>query len=224
MQESILNRKEIAPLPEEQFPQHLSPQRRKREPVLYVPGFFRFYVLSAALRRRLKNLDFEVFYVRIPNFAAGDIRKAARVLLEKMEMMRVLLGVRRLSVIGQGMGGLTARCMVEQLGGKDYLSRLIMLGTPNHGSYAMYPFLPFKAARQMLPASAFLSSLNFAYRGLHPLRTGGHTQIQLQPGGSAEPAGGMVLHPYGPGAFAVGTAGYSGAVGGEDRGRGRDTG
>jgi tetratricopeptide (TPR) repeat protein len=166
MQESILNRKEIAPLPEEQFPQHLSPQRRKREPVLYVPGFFRFYVLSAALRRRLKNLDFEVYYVRIPNFAAGDIRKAARVLLEKMEMMRVLLGVRRLSVIGQGMGGLTARCMVEQLGGKDYLSRLIMLGTPNHGSYVMYPFFPFKAARQMLPASAFLSSLNFAYRGL----------------------------------------------------------
>jgi len=166
MQERVLSRKEIAPLQEEQFPKHLSPRRRKRDPVLYVPGFFRFYVLSAGLRRRLKNLDFEVYYVRIPNFTAGDIRKAARVLLEKTEMMRVLLGVRRLSVIGQGLGGLIARCMVEQLGGKDYLGRLIMLGTPNHGSYIMYAFFPFKAARQMFPASSFLSNLNFSYRGL----------------------------------------------------------
>jgi triacylglycerol esterase/lipase EstA (alpha/beta hydrolase family)/Flp pilus assembly protein TadD len=133
---------------------------RRREPVLYVPGFFRFYVLSAAIRRRLRNLDFEIYTLRLPNFGAGDIRRGARILLDKMEELRILLGAKKVSIIGQGVGGLVARFAVERMGGADHLKKLIMLGTPNGGSYTFYLFLPFKAARQTLPGSAFLGEMN----------------------------------------------------------------
>lgn len=166
MEERILTRKDKAPLSKEQFPERLSTSRRRRDPILYVPGFFRFYILSAAMRRRLKDLDFEVYIMRLPNFAAGDIRKAARILLGKMEELRVLLGVSRLSLIGQGLGGLVARWAVEQMEAKDYLEGLVMLGTPNQGSYSFYPLFPFNGARQMLPFSSFMVNLTMGYRGM----------------------------------------------------------
>ena len=166
MEERVLSRREKAPVSGEDFPERLSPLRRRRDPVLYVPGFFRFYALSAAIRRRLKNLDFEVYTVRLPNFAAGDIRRGSRVLLGKVEEMRVLLGVKRISLIGQGLGGLVARCAAEQMGGRAYLGRLVMLGTPNHGSHAFYPFFLFKGARQMFPTSSFLANLSSNHRRL----------------------------------------------------------
>ncbi len=166
MEETVLTRKDKAPVRKEGFPEHLSPARRLRDPVIYVPGFFRFYVLSAAVRRRLKNLDFEIYNIRLPNFAAGDIRKSASILLSKTKEVRVLLGVRRISLIGQGLGGLVARCMVEQMGGKDFVSRLIMLGTPNRGSHAFYPLVAFTGARQMLPSSAFMRELAAGYQAM----------------------------------------------------------
>ncbi len=131
--------------------------------MLYVPGFFRLYVLSAALRRRLRNLDYAVYTLRIPNFNSGDIRWSARVLLDKADELRVLFGAEKVALVGQGLGGLVARFMVERLGGKDFLHRLVMLGTPHRGSLTFYLFLPFKAARQMLPRSAFLRNLDEAY-------------------------------------------------------------
>ncbi len=163
MEERVLRRRDKAPLPREVFPQKLSRTRKQRDPVLYIPGFLRFNFLSTTLRRRLRNLDFEVYTMRLPNFAAGDIRKSARCLMRRMEELRVLLGVRRLSLVGQGLGGLIARYAVEQMGAKDYLGRLVMLGTPNRGSLSFYPFAPFKAARQSLPSSTFLRGLSDAY-------------------------------------------------------------
>lgn len=166
MQERILKRKDKALLPREGFPEKLSSARRRRDPVLYVPGFLRLNLASASLRRRLKNLDFEVYNIRLPNLAVGDIRTGSRLLMNRMEELRVILGVRRLSVIGQGLGGLVARFAVEQMGASEYLGRLIMLGTPNRGSISAYPFLPFKAAREALPSSSFLADLSADYRAL----------------------------------------------------------
>lgn len=163
LQERVISRKEAETLSAEDFPERLSLARHGRDPVIYVSGFFGLYVLSASIRRRLRNLDFELYTVRLPNFAAGDIRKGSRILLQKMEEVRVLLGVRRLSIIGQGLGGLVARCTVEEMGARDYLGRLIMLGSPNYGSYSFSPCFLFKAARQMLPRSSFIKELNEAY-------------------------------------------------------------
>jgi len=166
LQEKILRRKDKAPVPREEFPEKPSPARRRRAPVLYVPGFLRFNFASTALRRRLKNLDFEVYNIRLPNLAAGDIRRSARLLMTRMEELRVLLGVRKLSLIGQGLGGLVARYVVEQMGASEYLSRLVMLGTPNHGSVSAYPFLGFRAARETFPSSPFLADISAGYNAM----------------------------------------------------------
>lgn len=166
LQETVMRRREAEPIRYEFFPEHLSPSRRARDPVLYVSGFFGFNILSASIRRRLRNLDFELYTVRLPNFAVGDIRKGSTILLQKMEEVRVLLGVRRLSVIGMGLGGVVARCTVEEMGGRDYLGRLIMLGTANNGSHTRLPYFLFKAGRQMLPWSSFLRELNESYDDL----------------------------------------------------------
>ncbi|OFW59690.1 MAG: hypothetical protein A2W01_00050 [Candidatus Solincola sediminis] len=160
MREAVISRREAKPARTEIFPEHISYSRRERVPILYVSGFFGFNILSATIRRRLRNLDFELYTVRLPNFAAGDIKKGGKILLQKMEEVRVLLGVRRLSVIGMGLGGLVARCTVEEMGASDYLGRLIMLGTANKGSYTRLPYFLFKAGRQMLPWTSFLDELN----------------------------------------------------------------
>ncbi len=157
MQYSVVSRKSCLQRAREE-PQ-LRPAAGGREPVLYVPGFLRFYILSAAIRRRLRNLDFEVYTPRLPYFGTGDIRWGARILVDKLEELRILLGVRKVSVIGQGLGGLVARYAAERLGEADHIKKLIMLGTPNGGSYTYYLFLPCKAARQALPGSDFLRGL-----------------------------------------------------------------
>jgi len=150
----------------EEVPPPLSPARRHRSPVVYVPGFLRLNVSSTTLRRRLKNLDFEVYMVRIPRLSTGDIRWGARLLAERMEELRILLGARSLAVLGQGMGGLVARWAAEKMGCHQWLSRLVMLGTPNGGSFLLYLFLPCKAARQALPEGSLLEGLNREYKRL----------------------------------------------------------
>jgi tetratricopeptide (TPR) repeat protein len=77
-----------------------------------------------------------------------------------MEEVRGLLGGRRLSLIGQGLGGLVARYAAEQLGGMDFLDRLVMLGTPNQGTYSFLPWVLLPGARQTLPVSTLLKNLN----------------------------------------------------------------
>ncbi|NPV58150.1 MAG: tetratricopeptide repeat protein [Actinobacteria bacterium] len=146
------------------LPEEIEAARMGRNPVLFLPGFLRLNALTSTMRRRLKNLDFEVYTMRPPFLGSGDLRRYAQALREKMREMRVLLGARKLSLIGQGTGGLAARYAVEQLGAHEYLDKLVMLGTPNHGSLSFYPFGLFAAAREALPTSAFLHALNEGYR------------------------------------------------------------
>ncbi|MGQ9537791.1 MAG: tetratricopeptide repeat protein [Actinomycetota bacterium] len=164
MEVRVVRRRECGSLKEPATVERINPSRRGRYPVLYVPGFLRLHVLSAALRRRLRELDFAVYTLRMPNFNSGDIRWSARVLLDRVEELRVLSGAEKVVLVGQGLGGLVARFMAEGLGGAEFLHRLVTLGTPHHGSLTFYIFFPFKAARQTLPRSSFLRSLAVAYR------------------------------------------------------------
>ncbi len=160
----VVARRECGTTRHAEVVESIDPSRGGRCPVLYVPGFLRLYLSSAALRRRLRDLDHAVYTLRMPNFNCGDIRWSARVVLDKADELRVLSRAEKVAVIGQGLGGLVARFLVEGLGGADFLYRLVMLGTPHRGSLTFYLFFPFKAARQMLPGSPFLRHLDAAYR------------------------------------------------------------
>ena len=164
MEETLIGRGMRAPEPGDRIPEKLDASRRGRSPVLFVPGFLRPHALTATLHRRLRGLDFEIYPMRPPLFGAGDLRRFAQTLRERMREMRILLGARKLSLIGQGTGGLAARYAVEQLGASEYLDRLLMLGTPNRGTCTFYLLPAFTAAREAVPSSAFLHALNEGYR------------------------------------------------------------
>ncbi|MDI6830130.1 MAG: tetratricopeptide repeat protein [Actinomycetota bacterium] len=177
MEETLMERRRREPSGG-RLPERLEVARKSRSPVLFLPGFLRLNALTATLRRRLRSLDFEVYALRPPRCGTGDLRRYARALHDRMREMRLLLGARKLSVVGQGTGGLAARYAVEQLGALEYLDRLVMLGTPNHGSYSFYPFVVFAAAREAVPSSSFLQVLEEGYRAA-PGEEGGRRYVSI---------------------------------------------
>ncbi len=65
----------------------------------------------------------------------------------------------RIDIVAHSMGGLIARCYVQQLGGERRVDRLITLGTPHGGTHAAN-FVPAALVRQLLPGSPFIETLN----------------------------------------------------------------
>jgi len=63
-----------------------------------------------------------------------DIRINAKELQNLVQQVLTLTGSTKVNLVGHSMGGLISRWYIEQLGGNDKVHKLIMLGTPNHGS------------------------------------------------------------------------------------------
>ncbi len=67
-------------------------------------------------------------------------------------------------VVGHSMGGMVARYFVEKLGYDDVVDRLITFGSPHQGTRMALPlsmpFIGVEGARDLLPGSQFLESLN----------------------------------------------------------------
>ena len=65
----------------------------------------------------------------------------------------------RISLVAHSMGGLVARCYLQQLGGARRVDRLVTLGTPHRGTHAAN-FVPAALVRQLLPDAPFIRRLN----------------------------------------------------------------
>ena len=100
----------------------------------------------------------------------GDIPDLAAKLKDKIQSMKEKYGVEEVDIVAHSMGGLVSRWYIQKLGGRD-VNKLIMIGTPNHGSewgalriVGDYLGGDIKvggpAASQMLPHSSFLRNLN----------------------------------------------------------------
>jgi len=65
------------------------------------------------------------------------IQKTARQFKESLNDVGIKAGSgKNVTILAHSMGGLVSRCMIEQLDGKNFISKLIMAGTPNAGSNA----------------------------------------------------------------------------------------
>jgi triacylglycerol lipase len=76
--------------------------------------------------------------------------------------------VRRFDVVAFSMGGLVARCYIQNLGGAKRVGKFVEISSPNHGTWDAY-LLWNAAGRQMRPGSDFLNALNAnldCYRGI----------------------------------------------------------
>jgi pimeloyl-ACP methyl ester carboxylesterase len=92
-----------------------------------------------------------------------DIRDSAGLIARKVESIVAQTGVKRLDVVGHSMGGLVGLYYLKRLGGRHRVRRLVMMGTPTHGTWSALLGLvtaPFgRASLQLLPGSPFLREL-----------------------------------------------------------------
>ena len=63
-----------------------------------------------------------------------DIRINAKKLQDLVQHSLTLNGASKVNLVAHSMGGLVSRWYIEQMGGDATVNKLIMLGTPNHGS------------------------------------------------------------------------------------------
>lgn len=99
----------------------------------------------SSLKQRLENDGFDVYVIDYspeePNCdAMGDpeldqgIEWYAKVLKAEIQDIKKNTGADKVDIVGYGMGGLIARYYVEKDNGNTNVRKLILLGTPNHGS------------------------------------------------------------------------------------------
>ena len=121
----------------------------KEIPVILVHDYSQDPSSLSLLKNRLENDGFDVYLVDYspdidttkPNCdAMGDpdnhlgIGWYAKVLKLKIKNIKEDTGADEVDIVGYGMGGLIARQYVEKLNGNVNVRKLILLGTPNHGS------------------------------------------------------------------------------------------
>lgn len=155
----------------------------KPVPVLLVHGYYSSPAMWEPMIQFLENNGYEyeknLFTVDLapgPAPANGDIRAYARRLSDEIAYVKSTTGATKVDLICHSMGGLVSRWYTTH-GYRNDVRKLIMIGTPNHGSellhlhYASW-LLPLIfgigvevgigiAGDQMTPNSAFLNTLNY---------------------------------------------------------------
>jgi len=130
-------------------------------PVLLVPGWFDTARELAPLRIRLVSAGWPQDHVLAITFAdpTGSNVAHAREIARAVDSLLARTGAARVDIVAHSMGGLATREYLEDLGGGGHVRRVVLLATPNEGTYAAY--LAFGGGRdEMIPGSAFLDSLN----------------------------------------------------------------
>ena len=88
-----------------------------------------------------------------------DLETLTEVLAKKVDELRIYLKVEKVQLVGHSMGGIIARNYVQNRGGAAYVSGMVTLGTPHHGS-KLAPFALSPMGKMLLPGSTFLSEFN----------------------------------------------------------------
>ncbi|WBO66510.1 esterase/lipase family protein [Streptomyces camelliae] len=128
-------------------------------PVLLVHGLGDGESIVAPLRRGLDGIGAGPFTTVSYHAFGPDIRAAARVLGEQVELVSAGSAERSVVVIGYSLGGLIARYYTQALGGDAYVPLVITLATPHGGTAAALLAPPHPLLRQLRPGSALLAEL-----------------------------------------------------------------
>jgi pimeloyl-ACP methyl ester carboxylesterase len=133
-------------------------------PVLLVHGFLGTRGSMYPLERRLISDGICVFSFNLGTFNTRDIRRSAFLIHRKIESIVAQTNVQHIDIVGHSMGGLIGLYYVKKLGGASRVRKLVMMGTPLHGTWAALPGVAslglFSASSwQLLPRSHFLREL-----------------------------------------------------------------
>lgn len=102
-------------------------------PVLLVPGYGGSTGSLQTLAGKLTEAGRDATVVQIPGNGTGDLNLAADALGTAATAAIARTGAESVDVVGYSAGGIVARLWVAD-GGADVTRRVIMLGSPNHGT------------------------------------------------------------------------------------------
>ncbi len=105
--------------------------------------------------------------------AAGDIRQYSCALSDAVTKLLDQTGSTALNIVAHSMGGLVSRHYIEIRDGSPQVNKLIMIGTPNHGTPVALDWRAIFAGiggDQMQPCSDFLYQLNTGPPESNPLK------------------------------------------------------
>lgn len=132
-------------------------------PVLLLHGYLATRGSVHLLEQRLTHLGHVVMTYRLGPVQMGDIRQSSGFIAGKVDSLRAQTGVEKVDIVAHSMGGLVALDYLKRLNGHTRIRRLILLGTPVHGTWSALMGLmtvPLgQATVQLLPGSAFLDEL-----------------------------------------------------------------
>ena len=133
-------------------------------PVLIIHGFLGTRGSMFALERRLVDDGFVVVSFNLGTFNVRDIRRSAFLIHRKIERILAQTPSQRIDIVAHSMGGLIGLYYVKKLGGDARVRKLIMMGTPVHGTWSaligvMTLGLWSTSSWQLLPRSRFLDEL-----------------------------------------------------------------
>jgi triacylglycerol lipase len=136
--------------------------RAAEVPVLLVPGYNGTPGSLRVLAARLRSAGRQVEVVGLPDRGTGDLRASARVLGDAVDRT----GAARVDLVGFSAGGVVVRVLLEDPARALRARRVVLLGTPNHGTElagaatAFDPGLCSGACAQLVPGSSLLAELN----------------------------------------------------------------
>lgn len=135
-----------------------------RPPVLLIHGYLGTRGSMYILERRLNDDGVCVFSFNLGSLNVRDIRTSAFLIHRKIESILAQTSVKKIDIVGHSMGGLIGLYYVKKLGGHERVRKLIMMGTPQKGTWAALlgiatVGLLSSSAWQLLPGSRFLREL-----------------------------------------------------------------
>ena len=103
-------------------------------PVLLVPGYGGSVASLSSLAERLRVAGRDATVVTLPDQAQGDLATQADALGAAVDAALSRTGAASVDLVGYSAGGVVSRIWVSESGGAARTRRLVMLGTPNHGT------------------------------------------------------------------------------------------
>jgi pimeloyl-ACP methyl ester carboxylesterase len=133
-------------------------------PVLLIHGFLGTRGSMFLLERRLQVDGFVVVSFNIGTFNTRDIRRSAFLIHRKIERLLAQTPWQKIDIVGHSMGGLIGLYYAKKLGGHTRVRKLIMVGTPLHGTWVALLGVATlglwsTSSWQLLPRSRFLDEL-----------------------------------------------------------------
>jgi pimeloyl-ACP methyl ester carboxylesterase len=131
----------------------------KRTPIIFVHGLYHnhtaWYLYLRWFRRwgwgHMKAINLKGKFRSIHEFA--------RILADEVEKVMAETQSEKVDLVGQSMGGLVIRAYLAEKSGRAKIRRVVTLGSPHRGT-KLAVFGLGQAAKEMVPGSAFLESLN----------------------------------------------------------------